>query len=360
MISWTFRPSALATGAYKAASFKYLMDSYLDDGRRAKKNGFSVPEALCGMHKTEEGSPEHGSDCGSRPTSRRHNIRTCQWNIHFLDPVDDDSNNDDDEVKHALRIADQLLSTDSDVIVMNEYSYISGGSPRGYPALNALCSRLEGAGYAVHVAKCSFPTAVASRLPVDRVDKLRLDCNRHAVGVTVVLGDDAADRQSEDDTSDTVAVTIFGTHLDDLNGINRLKEAEVLLGEIESEYDKENDYANILVIGDFNQQRPEDYHPEEWKYICENKTHRGTTIDDGVSDLLTNANFRCSYDDCRDEAKGVAHNWIPGDPPPATHWTSTVIDYSYYRGNIKPTGVFVSPSNLSDHRMIVSVWDVGL
>ena len=55
----------------------------------------------------------------------------------------------------------------------------------------------------------------------------------------------------------------------------------------------------------------------------------------------------------------VAHNWAPGAPPPATHWTGTVIDFAFARGPVVPRGVFVVPSNLSDHRSVITDWAVA-
>lgn len=53
----------------------------------------------------------------------------------------------------------------------------------------------------------------------------------------------------------------------------------------------------------------------------------------------------------------VGRNLPPNTPPPSTHWTGTLIDYTYFTGpGLELKGVYVSPSNLSDHRLVVSDW----
>ena len=41
--------------------------------------------------------------------------------------------------------------------------------------------------------------------------------------------------------------------------------------------------------------------------------------------------------------------------PPATHWSGTVVDFSYGR-NVAPVSVSVGAPGLSDHRMTVCDW----
>lgn len=363
MVSWAFRPTALK-GDYRIASAASLMKLYLDDGRRASKNGFSFPkrEWLVSRGKCSDKSSTSSYCDDFRMGQRGLCLRTCQWNIHYLTApwLREDADMVAPEVVgeiHARRVADQLLEVDADVIVMNEFGYGDGGQSVSPPGLDVLRSRLEGAGYSIHVAECSFPTAVATRLPVEKVEKFWLDGSRAAVGVTLLLvGEESAVDDVIKDESNT-SVTVYGTHLDDLNGSNRLKEAEALIVGLDGSTKERK--SNILLVGDFNQQRQEDYSPNEWKSICENKARRGSPEDDGVGSLLRGKQFRCSYDACRDKLRDVACNWTAGDPPPATHWTSTVIDYSYFRGEIGVSGVYVSPSNLSDHRMIITDWRVG-
>lgn len=145
---------------------------------------------------------------------------------------------------------------------------------------------------------------------------------------------------------------VYGTHLDDGDdraGKDRFEEAKVLLSRIKS--DTAIDDA-VIVAGDFNQQRQVDYTEPEWASICANKQNRDSPRDDGVAFALTQAGFVCTFDSGSAKSK----NWKPADPPPATHWSGTAIDYSYSR-NLDATGVYVSPSDLSDHRLIITDWN---
>ena len=58
-----------------------------------------------------------------------------------------------------------------------------------------------------------------------------------------------------------------------------------------------------------------------------------------------------------EEEKGghrLHRNW-DGPLPPPTHWTSTNIDHCYGKG-LEVRGVYVVPSLLSDHLLVVTDW----
>ena len=186
-----------------------------------------------------------------------------------------------------------------------------------------------------------------------------------------------------------VCLDIFGTHLDHIDAphyMKRLSEAQSLMSVIDSvnqqrtlnlqRNNKDECIYCSLIAGDFNQQRCDDYSSLEWKWICENKLKRHSPASDGVSDLLKENNFVCNFDqisrstNCGKENENrqnfktsnklVECNWIKTDPPPATHWSGTVIDYTYTRGPIHLRKIQISPSNLSDHRLVVCDWSISM
>jgi endonuclease/exonuclease/phosphatase family metal-dependent hydrolase len=180
---------------------------------------------------------------------------------------------------------------------------------------------------------------VATRLPIEEFDAFAIDNDRAAVYVKVKL-------------ESGQAVKILGTHLDhedENGGRRRLSQAREVLKLVGDTGDE-----RVLILGDFNQQRSKDYTNEEWAGICANKKLRGSPYDDGVAGELSKVGFSCVWDNVP-----VRINWIEGDPPPSTHWTGTLIDYTYSRGLLKCCGLFVSPSGLSDHRLIVSDWKLN-
>jgi len=148
-------------------------------------------------------------------------------------------------------------------------------------------------------------------------------------------------------------VVICGTHLEVADEESyRLDEMKELFRRMGKDVEQ-SDELPILIIGDFNQQRKEDYTENEWGLILENKERRGATVDDGVASLLKGKGFSCIWDRGFTESG----NWRDDHPPPSTHWSGTIVDYSYGRGKgLRATNVFVSPSNLSDHRLIVTDW----
>lgn len=117
-----------------------------------------------------------------------------------------------------------------------------------------------------------------------------------------------------------------------------------------------DDDDGVLIVGDFNQQRKGDYLDEEWERIKANMECRDIrSFTDGVDELLASHGFACVWDAVPPDAR----NWPSHEPPPATHWSGTVIDYVYSKGrHVQNVGAYVSPSGLSDHRLIVTDWQV--
>jgi endonuclease/exonuclease/phosphatase family metal-dependent hydrolase len=231
-----------------------------------------------------------------------------------------------------------LDQANADVLVLNEYTWGQDGV--GANRFTQLHSDFEAAleerNYTLH--KCGAPasTAIASRVPVDQVTDIVLDDERHALVVRLVKED----------------MWIYGTHLcdqDSENGEKRFKELQPLLHHASMRHDK----GRVLIAGDFNQQRQQDYTIDEWTRICQSKAKRQAPETDFVAETLAQAGYTCNFD-----ATLVAtaeRNWPPTDPPPSTHWTGTIVDYAYFR-NLQLLGVYVSPSDWSDHRMIVCDW----
>jgi endonuclease/exonuclease/phosphatase family metal-dependent hydrolase len=216
---------------------------------------------------------------------------------------------------------------------LNEYTW--GNRPLHSDFEAALLER----NYTLHQCGAIASTAIATRVPVDHVADIVLDDKRHALAMRLV-------KQN---------VWIYGTHLcdrDGQNGQKRFQELQSLLRHASIRNDKGD--AGVLIAGNFNRQRRQDYTTEEWTRICQSKANRQSPETDLVAETLAQAGYTCNFD-----ATLVAtakRNWFPTDPPPSTHWTGTIVDYTYFRGNVQLLGVYVSPSALSDHRMTVCDW----
>ncbi len=246
---WNFRPTALASGAnYKNLRRKQLFTYYLEDCEKAQKNITKSKKTTTGssirkrknnwkQHNGRKTKIEEHGNTSTTPCTTTTTLRTCQWNIHFLNaPWLSNSNN---VMEHAKNIAQAIIDTDSDVIILNEF----GRSPtdRG---LVQLCSSLEARGYVIHVADCSYPTAIASRCPILQYGKVPLDYKRAAVHIQIdcttkrvgTWMENMASGSSVIPTSSSKLVTIVGTHLEDCdaeNGSLRLNEARTLIDTID-------------------------------------------------------------------------------------------------------------------------------
>ena len=90
-------------------------------------------------------------------------IRTCRWNLNYLCRAQRFVANRETAGNEIARV---LLQTDSDVMILNEYGTGLYRWMREDSGMRALRELLEGAGHSLHVRDCSFPAAVATRLPV--------------------------------------------------------------------------------------------------------------------------------------------------------------------------------------------------
>eukprot|EP00037_Helgoeca_nana_P017691 m.167468 g.167468 ORF g.167468 m.167468 type:complete len:400 (-) comp24102_c0_seq9:349-1548(-) len=275
-------------------------------------------------------------------------IRVLQWNINCMNGAGD---------KHpdVTDVFTEVMRHKADVIVLNEFGsgvYTGVGKVRGRAdesSINKLAALLLRGGYALYATSVIFPTVVAVAM-TDRVlehEAISISRNRGAIRVKVNVVRGGQSR----------TFTVYGTHLDHMHGDTRRAEIEALLADV-ARHTKSSGPGvppTVLIAGDFNEQRQVDYDPQDWADICSGKLRRGENRSKvgQVAQSLTAAGFRCCFDD----ADGPK-NWDPRGPPPPTHWSSTVIDFAYTRGGFCDAGVYVSDSNLSDHRPVVTDWMV--
>ena len=63
--------------------------------------------------------------------------------------------------------------------------------------------------------------------------------------------------------------------------------------------------------------------------------------------VLVSNGFKCCLDDT-----SAQRNWPRDAPPPPTHWTSTIIDYTFYK-HLKVQGMYVGQTWMSDHLPLI-------
>mmetsp|Transcript_2163 Transcript_2163/g.3114 ORF Transcript_2163/g.3114 Transcript_2163/m.3114 type:complete len:324 (-) Transcript_2163:70-1041(-) len=313
---WNFRPSSLSsdTNVYTLPSSRRdLEDFYEEDNHRARQEGVGI-----------------------LPKSSQTKLRTCQWNI----------NNGFYLMGKLLHtdiqqgILDAIRHADADVVVLNEYHHCQYFE-----------NQLKSMGYSSLLwTSKGCPTAIATRLRVDLQKDIRLSYERSALLMRVQVPHD-----------NESCVWVVGTHLDYQNGKQRNREIRVLLDKLGTMGILSNDEATSAVkrtvlVGDLNQQRPHDYAPHEWRRIRSGMVYRRSCQDDGVSKLLTDQGFVCAWDynDNSKEATTTRTNWETPHPP-STHWSGTIVDYSYGR-NITAVAVSIDSVACSDHRMTVCDW----
>lgn len=269
------RPSAFGSPDYPVLSPYLLVQHYLRDTDAA------TPSSAEGTHghgtagnagPTAEGTagtPAAG-EWGAAlppppwPAGGRTGVRVLQWNINSLTgpgwslrPT---------PIPHTL-VAELILAHNPDVVCLQEFGYAPGQRSRKadqsdrIAGLVSLAKLLEDAGHVVHIAETPWPSMIATRLPLatpKAVTKIQMDEDRGAVGVTVHLhrgGDEA------------LPLTVFSTHLDHRDrSTRRLDEAKTLLKQLHKQ-GLTSPTSRVIVAGDFNQQRQQDYHGSEWALI---------------------------------------------------------------------------------------------
>jgi endonuclease/exonuclease/phosphatase family metal-dependent hydrolase len=224
---------------------------------------------------------------------------------------------------------DAIFEADADVIVLNEYDWGDRDSRHA-----TFERKLREQGYDTFCRGTVFcPTAVATRFYVYETREIRLSEERSALALKV-------DKDSD-------IVWVIGTHLDHEHGPQRRQEIQTLLQDLKQHFEEDE---RIIILGDFNQQRRQDYSEAEWKLISDSMELRETCQDDGVATLLKEADFTCAWDGL----SASECNWETRKPP-STHWSGTIVDYSYGR-HVEAEGVSISPAGWSDHRMQVCDW----
>ena len=107
-----------------------------------------------------------------------------------------------------------------------------------------------------------------------------------------------------------------------------------------------------IILADFNSLVRSHYEEEEWRVVAAGlaSSHVRQPLDDGVAALLPEHGFCCAYEAC---PRGC-NNFGGWPAPPLTHWTGTVVDFAYVRGEgWAVDGVYVRYTPLSDHLPVV-------
>lgn len=130
-------------------------------------------------------------------------------------------------------------------------------------------------------------------------------------------------------------LSIVGTHLDvfDESGETRKEQINFLLEHLKSE--KIN---NVVIAGDFNTLRKNDYSDPEWKYITECDKLRNVTTKEDIIPIIENNNFRESFDAVNKKLK-------------VSVWSNRRVDYIYGK-NINFIDSACYRSIASDHHPI--------
>lgn len=98
-------------------------------------------------------------------------------------------------------------------------------------------------------------------------------------------------------------IVIVGTHLDvyDESGKLRIRQMKTILDVLSTNTNIDND--KIIVMGDFNSLRKNDYTDNEWAYLSQlDKQRKVITVQDAVS-IIESARFTDSFVECNDSIK---------------------------------------------------------
>ena len=348
---------AFAGGRYDMLTRAELITHYVTDGAERAGHTTRPPPPRPETHQT------HTLGSGGAVAV----LRVLQWNINCLCGAGDASGYMYVPWRDVWR---EIATHNADVVVLNEFGSQTGWyghdgfDPRDMTfvseaggSVKGLADALEREGYVIGAADVEYPTVVATRLPVVESEAVRLSHSRGAAFVRLLVT--PVPQEPSRDADESIEVDVYGTHLCHVSASNRRTQASRLLDTIHKQERADargsSVSAHVLVAGDLNQQRSRDLAPSDWAAVCRGKSRRGSgEFEDGVDEAFRAAAFTCCFDE-----PDAARNW-PRDAtaPPPTHWTSTAIDFAYARRGLECIGVYVSSSNLSDHRPVITDWAV--
>jgi endonuclease/exonuclease/phosphatase family metal-dependent hydrolase len=134
---------------------------------------------------------------------------------------------------------------------------------------------------------------------------------------------------SAQDTGSSSDLLFIGTHLDvyDESGQTRLAEVEMILDAIEDRKVQsmlgKNRQLNVIVTGDFNCLRPNDYDDDEWNHICRVDRERGVD----TWRMKSAKNRKIDAVDRLEKADLIDASVQLGNPIRASVWANRRVDY---------------------------------
>jgi len=259
----------------------------------------------------------------SIPPKPKSTVRVLSYNIHngFYDVYSDKNN--------YYKVLDFITELNPDIIGFQELMWTEQVESK-----NKLMNDMTDIGYPYSVICKSLGTedyignGIFSKYPISSTKHINLDkdpVNKEGrIGCIAIVK-----------ISNTVAFTIVNTHLDvwDDSGKTRKKQ----LNKIINYLDKDD---SIIIMGDFNTIRKEDYSKEYLNWLSANKSGRGNLykaqqIDFDTLDILNNNGYKDITDSTNDMIS-------------ITTWSGKRVDYMYTK-NIDVKKSFVLPIDLSDH-----------
>jgi hypothetical protein len=230
-----------------------------------------------------------------------------------------------------------LMPLNPDVIFFQEACILSYGPsspdspnwwdrlPDSSPRVAALHAALRSAGYDIVEADgCQNPAMLATRLPITHVQpSFIIDTDPYR---GVMLAQQPPELRSgrfvvlraghADDSPEFVAVVSHLHHKETLETAGlRLAEVRSITQQLRAAQQC-HPRAAVVFAADFNCPRRQDYSLREWAVIAQMKRKLGEVETDGVAEELGREGFVCTY--------GAA-------APPLTHWSSTTVDFAYFR-----------------------------
>lgn len=269
-------------------------------------------------------------------------LRVAQWNLNVLHGHDFKS------PVSAEAVIDVLSALNADILFLQEASPQNfeapgpGAPPTPFDGLDShsrimeLHARLRAAGYDLIIADgCANPALVATRLPITALAPA-VTLDTEARFRTHMLGGPVPELRavrvavmSLGYIAGAPAVAVAATHLHHCearaHGL-RASEAHTLVTRLTDDTPASlRESVAALVATDFNSVRRRDYSALEWDVVVEGKERIGEFAFDGVERALAMGSLSCTYDHA---GPGGATD---AGAPTFTHWTSTVVDFCYFR-----------------------------
>lgn len=254
------------------------------------------------------------------PIKSEKTIRVMTYNVHGFNSKDWKDTTED--------IFSQLKIINPDIFGIQE---IHLGCP-DRQTINEYKETFERMGYKIKFSQC-FVNVVGSKYDFD-VEELDIGIGTGILRRCALIGKNFQITNNVDNN-----LIVCTTHLEVSDKMAHLRTTQIQ--SILSKINAQSSAGKVLIIGDFNSLRKNDYDKNQWNEIVLIDKKRGVKTIQDVIPIIENYQYVDSF---------VSHKSII---PSVTVWTDRRVDYIYTK-NINVNNTFLINTGLSDHYPVIA------